>query len=573
MATIVRRQPRGCPEPVYYYHETYRVKINPSDKGKGPGSGKSKVKSRDVYLGTAKQILEKIQAGQRPQEVSKKEFGLVSAALRVAEEIGLVEVIDSHVPKRNQGLTVGQYILIAVLNKIAYPTSRNGIRDWIKQTVLPEKLGIDPDLLTSQNFWDNFDLILSEDDLRTQKERLARGEIDEYELFSDDVIYRIEEGIWRQVLKQYQIPLDCVLYDTTNFFTFISPTTDSFLAQTGHNLRQVGLALAVIQGSGLPLLHTLYHGRRSDARLFPEAMTDLVNRYLALTKGTRELTVVFDKGNNSKANVEKASELKLRVVGSLVPSHHKDLTAVRLNRYADIEGQRVYVTRKEVFGIQAKVAVLYNEATYKRQSRRLRAKVEALREEIRAYFESHKNKPKSEMKLALRDILQQSEYGRYLVVEVEGRRYKRLVCRINLKTYRAKLRTFGKTILFTNDLNMTTEELIKLYRGKNEVESQFRQLNDPDAIAFRPMYHWTDSKIKVYALICVLALLVLQLMNYRVRSYGLRMSNSVLRAELADIVEVAMVYSLTRVVKQLTTMSTVQQTLFEIFELQRYAPT
>lgn len=66
------------------------------------------------------------------------------AALREAERIGLVDVIDRLVPKRKQGCTVGQYILIAALSKIASPTSRNGIREWLLKTVLPERLGIDP---------------------------------------------------------------------------------------------------------------------------------------------------------------------------------------------------------------------------------------------------------------------------------------------------------------------------------------------------------------------------------------------------------------------------------------------
>jgi transposase len=94
--------------------------------------------------------------------------------------------------------------------------------------------------------------------------------------------------------------------------------------------------------------------------------------------------------------------------------------------------------------------------------------------------------------------------------------------------------------------------------------------NDANAIAFRPCYHWTDTKIKVYALICVLALLLLQLMNYRVRRAGLHMSNAVLRAELADIREVVMIYSLSQVTKQITGLTSVQQQLFAIFDLQRF---
>lgn len=102
------------------------------------------MKSRDIYLGTATQVIEKIRGGQHPQAVDVKEFGLVMAALREAERIGLVDVIDRLLPKRKQGCTVGQYILIAALNKIASPTSRNGGREWLLKTVLPERLGIDP---------------------------------------------------------------------------------------------------------------------------------------------------------------------------------------------------------------------------------------------------------------------------------------------------------------------------------------------------------------------------------------------------------------------------------------------
>jgi len=579
MASIVRRQPKGCPEPVYYYHETYRVKVNPSDKGKKPGSGKSKVRSRDIYLGTAKQVLAKIQNGQRPQEVDKREFGLACAALSVAEEIGLVDVIDKHVPKRRQGLTVGQYLLVGILNKIVSPTSRNGIRDWFKKTVLPERLGIDPDLLSSQNFWDHFDLIVSEKDVQEKKNRLAEGEIKEDELFEDDVICRIEEGIWENVLKKYDVLLDTVLYDATNFFTFLSASNDSFLARTGHNkhgrhnLRQVGLALGVTRDAALPLLHTLYHGRKHDAKLFPEAMTDLVNRYLDLTNGSKKLTVVFDKGNNSADNIKHALEHKLHVVGSLVPSHHPDLTGIKLKRYDELaNGHPVYRTQKEVFGIDAAVCIIYNEKTYRKKKKRLREKVEQLRTEVRTVFEQNRSKNKGEIEEAIEKVLYGNEYRRYLEVKVEGRRYKRLVCHINRKNYYDKLRTLGKTIIFTDDLSMSTKKMVELYLDKYKVEDQFRQMNDPEAVAFRPMYHWTDSKIRVYALICVLALLILQLMKYRAKQAGLDMSSAVLRSELSDIVEVVIIYSLAQVERRLTVMSTVQQRLFEVFDLSRWAP-
>lgn len=582
MASLVKRQPPGCPEPVYYYHETYRVKVNGQGKGKGPGSGKSKVRSRDVYLGTARQVLEKLRRAQQPQEIDAKEFGLVCAALDVAEEIGIVEVIDRLVPKRRQGLTVGQYLLIGILNKIAHPTSRRGIKAWFEKTVLPQKLGIDPNLLTSQNFWDHFDLILPEAELKERKARVEQGELAEAKLFDDKVIDRIEEGVWANVLRRYRIPLDSVIYDATNFFSFIDgANARSWLAKRGynkhgrHNLRQFGLLLAATRSFGLPLFHVLYEGRRHEAKLFPESMTDLVERYLALRRGTQQLTVVFDKGNNSAENLQYAVEqLKLRVVGSLVAAHHPDLTGVRLSRYREeVDGKPVFRTEKEVFGIAAAVAVVYNEATARRQKRRLRAEIDQLRAEVKAAFAKHQNDPKPEIERAVEDVLADRPARRYLDVRVEGRRFKRLVCRVNRKTYDARLRTLGKTILFSNDRTIPTEALVRLYTEKATIEADFRQMNDPDAIAFRPVYHWTDTKVKVYALMCVLALLVLQLMNLRARQAGLVMSNAVLREELSDIREVAVIFSPAQVVRRVTRMSPIQEKFFEVFSLGRFAPT
>lgn len=367
MASIVKRQPKGCPQPVYYYHESYRVKD-------GEGT-KSKVKSKDVYLGTAVQVLDKLRNSQTPQEVCVKEFGLVMAAYETAERLGIVDVIDRLVPKRRQGYTVGQYILIAVLNKLVAPSSRNGIREWLSKTVLPERAGIDPDQFTSQNFWDHFDLLLCEKDLQGRKQNLIRNEIEEAELFNDKVIAQIEEGLWENLLQREKVVLDTVFYDTTNFFSFIDPATPGYLARTGnnkhgrHNLRQVGMGLAITQDGSLPLMHLLYHGRKHDAELFPGSMTDVVDRFLKLSSTTDKLTVVFDKGNNSQKNILDVRDLGITAIGSLVPSHHRDLVGIRVSRYPEvIDGRPAFVTDKEVFGLDMRIVVIFNDKHTARRS-------------------------------------------------------------------------------------------------------------------------------------------------------------------------------------------------------------
>ena len=50
------------------------------------------------------------------------------------------------------------------------------------------------------------------------------------------------------------------------------------------------------------------------------------------------------------------------------------------------------------------------------------------------------------------------------------------------------------------------------YRSQESVEGDFRQMKDPKVVSFSPMFHFTESKIRVHVLYCVLALMAARLM-------------------------------------------------------------
>ena len=76
---------------------------------------------------------------------------------------------------------------------------------------------------------------------------------------------------------------------------------------------------------------------------------------------------------------------------------------------------------------------------------------------------------------------------------------------------------FGKRILMTDQVNWSTDEIILGYRGQAQVEKVFRQTKDPEHLAVRPQYHWTDQKIRVHTFICLLALLLSRLVEREAR--------------------------------------------------------
>jgi hypothetical protein len=108
------------------------------------------------YLGTAERLKQTLENTQIPDEVDTKEFGAIAALLSVNRQINFVDVINKHIPKRKQGLSVGDHILISLINRIIEPLSKNKLGDWYNTTILKQIYGVKTDYLSSQGFWNNY---------------------------------------------------------------------------------------------------------------------------------------------------------------------------------------------------------------------------------------------------------------------------------------------------------------------------------------------------------------------------------------------------------------------------------
>ena len=54
-------------------------------------------------------------------------------------------------------------------------------------------------------------------------------------------------------------------------------------------------------------------------------------------------------------------------------------------------------------------------------------------------------------------------------------------------------------MLLTNRLDWTAEQVVAGYAGQQQVERIFRGLKDGEWLAWGPMHHWTDCKIRIHA--------------------------------------------------------------------------
>lgn len=527
--------------------------------------------THDVYLGTATSVLRAVREG-RPVRVAPRAFGLVMAAYSVVEELGIKDAVDALAPRPTGGLSVGTYVALMVVAKVcASKVSWNSFGPWLEKTSLARYLSLPQSLLDAQNFWDAFDRLLPERTART------RAETDPDALWRDDTVLAIEEAVWQRLLEHYPVDLSTILIDATNFFTYLSRENPARLPRPGHNKagrhdkRQVSLSLAATSARAMPIVHLTYAGNVTDVRVFPHVLRRLMERVRRLDPGAAEVTLVFDRGHNSKQNLADVANEGAFVVGGLIASQHPDLLRLPVTTSPERVGElRVLRVEKVVYGQPATVVITYNDKLEKKQRLTFDAALKKLRNDLRATWHAHRDDDDEAFARAMDTTIKKSRVGRYMTWHVDAHRV------IHITLDRALVdehrRQFGRRLLFSTRTELSAAEIIRLYNhDKAAVEENFRQIKSPDLVRFSPIRHFTDTKIRLYALVCVLALLVLKVMAVKTQDLGLSMDAMV--QELKDIQEAILVYSPTVATHTLTERSTLQQRLVDIFDLPRYLPT
>ncbi len=92
------------------------------------------------------------------------------------------------------------------------------------------------------------------------------------EYLNEEAIERIEKELSSRIIELYDLNTECLLYDITNFYTFIQEHEGNELPKKGKSkakrfdLNQINLALLVTKEDGIPLMHQTYEGNRHDAK-------------------------------------------------------------------------------------------------------------------------------------------------------------------------------------------------------------------------------------------------------------------------------------------------------------------
>ena len=500
------------------------------------------------YLGSAEKVaaLVRDRTAPVPLSATMRDFGLPGALWLAAQQTGVFELLQQLWPQPRSGPSPAHYLLLAAIHRICQPGPKTEVADWYDRTILQPLWGFAAERFTSQAFWDCFDTLAPE--------RPSPGDCDELEQAQLRLV-----GLWKQ--KQ-MVSRRLLGYDTTNFYTYVASTnTQNHLAQRGHNkqgrhnLRQVGLSYVLDGEHGLSLCHHVYAGDIPDVEEFSVSLARMLGMLDRNQIARDTVTLVFDKGSAALANTVELEQSQVGWIAALpwnqAPEELRERPIEQLPTCSSDQpgvhaaGEKMLVHGKEYFCV-----VKYSASFAGEQLQSVTTGVSKVLQYLRR-LSVDLSKPKARWTEAqIRNKIQRWLSAQFMADLIHYQLdFKDKDGHWQLQfdfDHAAWLRLMGhrlgRTVLLTNRMDWSAEEISAAYAGQQQVEQVFRGLKDGEWLGWGPMHHWTDSKIRVHAFYCMLGISLLQYVHRQAQVAWAGISMEQLLEELRQIQEFVLLY-------------------------------
>lgn len=508
----------------------------------------------EIYLGSANKIVEAMTRVSSEIAIKTYDFGKEAAILSIANELNFQQIVHDCVPKKN-GFSASELMLLVPLGRSKHKLSKVKTVNWYSKSYLP--------------FYFDLPQKISEDSLYHMLDYLTPS---------------VQDGISDTLAKRLLdlgISPSAMFYDTTNFRTFIEKGGD--LPRRGRSkkgptkLNLIGLALA-ISDEDIPFLHRTFAGNKSDKDLFPVMVEQLKSRLVRIGINPKELTLVFDRGNNSKDNIDLAKDVS-GIIAGLSRNQFGDLMDIPLNlfkdSYASYKGTKIsgYRTKHTAFGREWVCVVIYNPATekkklveYQEEKKKIIQTLKELEKKTRRKGSGRKMTPVSAVRHAERAI--PKDYTTVFKPDIVNK----LFCwSIDEEAEKKLKKTLGRQVVITDKEEWDTVKIMKTYNQKSLIESDMKLVKDDLVIPLFPSFHRKDNRIEANIFLCMTGVLFLRYMMWKLKD---------LKLSIHDVIEAleGIQLSLTKYKNSnkakwvVNDMDIIQAAIFSRLNLQEFLP-
>jgi transposase len=256
--------------------------------------------------------------------------------------------------------------------------------------------------------------------------------------------------------------------------------------------------------------------------------------------------------------------------------------------HPQLESLKALRVEKEVYGKQRVVIVTFNQNLYNDQLKTLYNDLERcqgklselsrrLTDRAEGLITRGKKPTKTSVEKNVKEILKRQYMKQLIKVDYQEKNTIPLIqYSLDGEEFARLTDTYlGKKILFTDNHDWKTEDIILAYHGQHIIENIFKETKDSKTGCWWPLNHWTDQKIKVHGLYCTITLLMRALMIMKTREENINLSLGRLHQSLNGIKQVINIYpkqkgqgnKKERKTRTLTKMDEIQEKLFELFKM------
>ena len=425
-----------------------------------------------------------------PELKQAKDFGHVYTVRAVWDKLGLSRALERAGISGKANTDFCDMVRWLVFNRLCEPCSKLALLDWAETIFAPDTAN------------------LSYHNLLRAMDRLI-------------TIKKEAEPLIAQAVLDPKEPVDMVFYDiTSTYFEGDKSIQNDDLRRYGYSRdhredrKQVVIGL-VMTRHGIPLCHHVFPGNTVDKITVAQVVNDLKKRFQL-----NRVIFVGDRGMLSDGNLEHLMEQGLDVIVAH-PVRRNGLAqeAIRNLRKqlnpADPDEQFHEDVREGVRFIMAYSPAIAQQSKVSRQERLDKADAWSkpiLERLVKPASNGRKATPQG-IYDRIRDYLRDHNLLRWYHLELAD---GTLSLKKNRKALNWETMVDGVLLLETSDMTIPAPEIVKHYKELAEVERGWRSLKS--SLELRPVYHWTERRIRAHIFICVISLQLERWMRNKLQS-------------------------------------------------------
>jgi transposase len=401
---------------------------------------------------------------------------------KIFDKIGFNEVLKNPSSKKSSA----KLLKNVVIGRIAEPASK---RSTAK--LLSEEYGVNTQLTAIYRMMDFID---------------------------DQAIEKIQQKTFTYTKQLKGEELDVVFYDCTSLY--FESFNQEGLMQNGYskdgkfNQAQIILSILVTK-QGLPVGYQIYSGNTFEGNTLEDAVLLLKEKYKI-----GEVIFVADSGLISSKNIDELHNNNVSfIMGARIKNQTKEITAQILDKssYISIDNKHYEqgLKYKQIpVNENFTMTLTYSPKRAEKDKYDRETAVEKLKQKLK----KSKN-PKG--------LLSNFGYKKFISVDGDAE------LELDENKLKEAEKWDGLKGIVSNTKNLSALEQITHYSGLWQVEETFR-ISKHD-VKMRPIYHWTDKRIKAHIAICFMALSCMRFAEYEVAARYKKISPAEIRHLLKQV--------------------------------------